>query len=165
MKANSVETIQTARKLNKAKVPIKEIAIKLNVCENTVRLWTCQDRHSSKDVFKQWFKKMYIQPGFTYAEFEYHTGVTRATAMKWRDRYFPEMPVKMNTRQSLFIKLIEKKELSVNEYALLLNTTKTSVLRFIKDYESYKLQGIATGATMKRKAKVEKYNQLQLSVK
>ena len=76
MKANSVETIQTARKLNKAKVPIKEIAIKLNVCENTVRLWTCQDRHSSKDVFKQWFKKMYIQPGFTYAEFEYHTGLT-----------------------------------------------------------------------------------------
>ena len=138
MKANSVETVQAARSLNRKKLPIKEIAQRLNVSESTVRLWIYQDTHKSMEVYKQWFKQMYIQPGFTYAEFQYHTGVSRATAMKWRDKYFPEMPTKVSMKESLFIKLIEKKELSVNEYALLLNTTRTSVLRFIKKYETYK---------------------------
>jgi transposase-like protein len=113
--------------------------------------WTNQKRH---------FKKHYPLTGKPISVLAHEYGVTRQTLTKWKNELFPEL----KTKELLFIKLIEKQTLTNNEISVLLSMTETSVKRLMRNYKAYKMQGITTTATTKRKAKAEKYNQLEIMV-
>ena len=116
------------------KFTIPEISKYMGICEGTIRIWLYQYTHSHNQQYKAMFKNVFIYPSFTYRKFTEETGVSRATAIKWRKELFPEMT---GTRQ-LFKKLIDKQDLSTNELSLLLNITPTVVRRYKHEY---KMQG------------------------
>jgi hypothetical protein len=79
---------------------------------------------------------MFLKPEFTYDDFQKRFGVSRATALRWRKRYFPEI----TTKEALFNKLMNKNALTSNELALLLNISIFSVNRLKRHYEGCKMQ-------------------------
>ena len=86
--------------------------------------------HFSKPFHNQekHFKNHYLTEKKSLCQIAKDYGVSRYMVTKWRSIYFPQI----TTKNDLFIKLIEKRDLSINEYAMLLNTTKTNIRRFIK---------------------------------
>ena len=133
-----------------------------NVPLYVLRKWKHQYFHTRNNYTnqKKHFKNSYPLVNKSLSQFASEYAVTRQTLTKWKNELFPEI----TTKEHLFIKLIEKQDLTVNELSKLLGMTKISVMRFMQDYKAYKMQGVATTATIKRKAKKEKHNQLEIVV-
>jgi transposase-like protein len=112
-----------------------------NVPLSVLRKWRRQYFHTRNNYTnqKKHFKAVYPLRNKSLTEFAKDYGVTRQTLTKWKNEIFPEI----TTKEHLFIKLIEKNDLTVNELSKLLGMTRTSVLRFIQDYKGGKMQGIA----------------------
>lgn len=140
MNEHSTETRQKAIELNRKGLTARQIAIGLSISVNTVRNWILRYDNSPKArriKNIESFKYMFLRPYFTYELFTQETGVSRATAIKWRKMYFPEI----TTKEALFRKLIKHNNLSINEIALLLDIRVNSVHRFARKYKAYHLQG------------------------
>jgi len=125
---------------------LKQIAGELGISEGTLRNWKKRyfpynsykakafELKNRKD--KRVFKNTFLRIGASLSDFEKTTGHTRQTIAKWKRKYFPEI----GSKKELYIKLREKKELSINELIYLLRIHRVSVLRFKREYEAGKMR-------------------------
>jgi transposase len=125
------EKRETFKKMYMEGKTIKGIARELKVTAITVRSWRNLYYPPVKPKYKQRkekFKRLFLINNKDSEFIAKTLNVCRTTVYIWKEKYFSEIPGK----EELFLKIINKKNLSVNEIAYLLGMCRSSVLRLYK---------------------------------
>lgn len=123
--------------LSTMKYTQKEIAEQLGISQHTVNTWS-QTIHFEKGKQprsfrhrqKQSFTQLFLTGKYTQKEIAEQIGITQKTATQWKSNYYM-----IQNSKNLFIKLVDREQLSVDEMAFLLKTTKSKIRDMYKSHK------------------------------
>lgn len=123
-----------------AGLSVNEVSKKIGIPSSTIRNWAIWYFNANGQRKKTDFKKEFIRNQGNISAAANRSGITRQTAARYKKRYYPEV----STGKELFLKLINKDQLSMNELVMLLNTTRATIQRYCKS------EGISVPSDLKQ---------------